>query len=93
MEQTNISNLHELYEYIYTNVPNSKIFVIGGSDEVCKSGYRSKLFDHVVHLDSQIDVKPKFKHQIDDRDKNGNLLFMPQFFEHHRSYLREVFED
>jgi len=74
-------------------VPNSKIFVVGGSDEACKSGYRSKLFDHVVHLDSQIDVKPKFKHQIDDRDKKGNFLFAPQFFEHHRSYLREVYED
>ena len=39
-----------------------------------------------------MDVKPKFKLQIEDRDKvTGAYLFQPTFHEHHRSYLRQVF--
>ena len=36
-----LGNFMDLYEFIIKNVPNSKIFVIGGSDEVGKSGYKS----------------------------------------------------
>ena len=51
----------DLYEHILKNVPNSRIIVIGGSDEICLSAYKSKLFSHIIHIDSQIDVKSKFK--------------------------------
>ena len=71
---------------------NSKIIVIGGSDDICKSVYDAKLFDHIIHLDSMIDLKPMFKLQIEDIDKiTGTYLFEPTFHEHHRSYLRELF--
>mmetsp|Transcript_72 Transcript_72/g.145 ORF Transcript_72/g.145 Transcript_72/m.145 type:complete len:326 (-) Transcript_72:480-1457(-) len=50
------------------------------------------VFRTVVHIDSQIDVKPKFMLQIEERDKiTGDYLFGPTYHEHHRSYLREVF--
>jgi hypothetical protein len=58
----------KIYQYIFANIPNSKIFVVGGSDDISKSVYNSSLFEHIVHIDSQIDVKPKFKLQIEDRD-------------------------
>ena len=51
------------------------------------------LFQNITHLDSQIDVKPKFKLQIEDRDKmTGEYLFQPTFHEHHRSYMRDHFQ-
>jgi hypothetical protein len=65
--------------------------VIGGSDDICKSVYESHLFDHILHLDSFIDVKPMFKLQIEDKDKFGNYLFTPTYNEHHKSYLRPIF--
>lgn len=74
-QNVRLSNFADLYEYIIGKVPNSKIFVIGGSDEVSRSGYKSKLFDHVIHMDCQIDVKPKFKLQLEDKDASGKLLF------------------
>ena len=44
--------------------------MIGGSDDICKSVYNSiPLFSNVIHLDPQIDIKPKFKFQIQDKDK------------------------
>ena len=50
------------------------------------------LFETIIHVDSQIDVKPRFKLQIEDRDKvTGEYLFQPTYHEHHRSYLREIF--
>lgn len=76
-QNVRLSNFVDLFEFITKKVPNSKIFVMGGSDEVCLSGYRSKIFDHIIHLDSQIDVKPKFKLQLEDKDANGKLLFQP----------------
>ena len=42
-------------------IPNAKIIVIGGSDDVCKSVYDSKVFDHIIHMDSSIDVEPMFE--------------------------------
>lgn len=37
-------------------------------------------------------MKPKFKLQIEDRDKaTGEYLFQPTYHEHHRSYLRNHF--
>ena len=44
-----------------TKIPNSKVIVVGGSDDVCKSVYDSKVFDHIIHMDSSIDVDPKFE--------------------------------
>ena len=76
-EKKKLRNFIDLYKFIYENVPNSKIFVIGGSDEVCQSGYKSYLFDHVIHFDCQIDVKQKYKLQLEDKDAQGNLLFNP----------------
>lgn len=66
------------------NIPHAKIIVIGGSDEVCKSVYDSNVFDHIVHMDSSIDVEPMFKLQI----KDGKVVYEPTYHEHHRSYLR-----
>jgi hypothetical protein len=52
----------EIYKFIYENVPNSKIFVVGGSDELAQTIYDAEaLFSHVIHLDSGIDVKGQFK--------------------------------
>jgi len=42
-------------------IPKSKIIIIGGSDEVCKAVYDADCYEQVVHLDSQIDTKAKFK--------------------------------
>jgi hypothetical protein len=67
-----------------TKIPNAKIIVIGGSDEICKSVYDSKVFDHIIHMDSSIDVEPMFKLQIQD----GKVQYDPTYHEHHRSYLR-----
>lgn len=70
-------------------IPNSKIVVIGGSDDVCKSVYDSKVFDHIIHMDSSIDVEPMFKLQI----KDGKVVYEPTYHEHHRSYLRQIFQE
>lgn len=65
-------------------IPNSKVIVVGGSDDICRSVYDSKVFDHIVHMDSSIDVDPMFKLQIRD----GKTLYEPTYHEHHRSHLR-----
>ena len=50
------------------------------------------LFKTIVHFDSLVDVKPKFKLQIEDKDKKtGDYLFLPTYHEHHRSYIRDYF--
>lgn len=43
------------------NIPKSKIIVVGGSDDICKSVYDSQVFDTIIHLDSSIDVNPMFE--------------------------------
>lgn len=50
---------NKIYEYLLQKVINSKIIVIGGADDVCKSVYdMPMLFHNIIHLDSQIDIKP-----------------------------------
>lgn len=71
-------------------MPKSKIVVIGGTDDLCRSAYECESINSVLHLDSMIDVKPKFKLQLQDKNKAGELLFPPSFNEDHHSYLREV---
>lgn len=73
-----------LYQYVMLKIPNSKVIVVGGSDDICRSVYDSKVFDHIVHMDSSIDVDPMFKLQIRD----GKTLYEPTYHEHHRSHLR-----
>lgn len=78
-----------LYEYVMTKIPNSRIIVIGGSDEICKSVYDSKVFDHIIHMDQSIDAKPMYKLEIAD----GRFKYEPTYHEHHRSYLRQIFAE
>lgn len=44
-----------------TMIPNARMIVIGGSDEICKSVYDAKVFDHIIHMDCSIDAEPMFK--------------------------------
>ena len=37
-------------------------------------------------------MKGKFKIQIEDLNPLGQFIFEPTYHEHHRSYLREIFE-
>jgi len=47
----------EIFRFIMNKVPHSKIILIGGSDEICKTVYKSHLFENIIHIESQIDVK------------------------------------
>jgi hypothetical protein len=70
-EETPFYGFAEIYKFIYEKVPNSKIFVIGGSDELASTMYTPEnLFSNIIHLDSGIDVKSQFKYQLKDIDKN-----------------------
>ena len=92
-DKTPFYGFSEIYKFIFENVPNSKIFAIGGTDELTSTIYKTEgLFQNVIHLDSGIDVKQQFMQQLRDVDKDGALIFPPTFHEHHKSYLRDIFD-
>ena len=55
------TSMSEVIKFIQEKIPKCKIVIIGGSDDVNKSIYSLHTVKNVIHFDSQIDVKPKFK--------------------------------
>jgi len=41
-EETKFYGFVDIYKFIYENVPNSKILVVGGSDELSSTVYNSQ---------------------------------------------------
>lgn len=83
--------LSEIINFILVKIENSKIVIIGGSDDVCKAIHEADQIQDIIHIDSMIDAKDKFMLQLQDRNKQGELLFKPSYHEHHTSYLRTLY--
>jgi hypothetical protein len=41
MGSANAYNFDQIYRYIFNNIPKSRIVVVGGSDDVCRSVYEA----------------------------------------------------
>lgn len=80
-----------MVNYILEKVPRSKVILIGGSDDACKGLHEAEAIKDIIHVDSQIDAKGRFKFQLHDKNKTGELLFKPSYHEHHGSYLRTLY--
>ena len=77
-----------LTSQILSKVERSKVFVVGGSDEMTLNliealNQSSRAKFSVLHVDSSIDVKPKHRRQVDEE--------APTFHETNQSYLRRLF--
>lgn len=83
--------LTDVVNYILEKVPKSKIVLIGGSDDLCKGLHEAEAIKDIIHIDSQIDAKERFKLQLNDKNSTGQPLFKPSYLEHHGSYLRTLY--
>jgi hypothetical protein len=57
-------SLSEIIDFIIDKIPKSKVIVIGGSDDVCKGIHEGNRINEIIHIDSQIDTKARYKHQL-----------------------------
>ena len=90
-----LSILTNAVAQILSKVRQSKVFVVGGSDEMTLSLIQAmeqveslKNKEHgirALHFDSSIDVKPKHQRQIDEED--------PTYHETNHSYFRQLFAE
>mmetsp|Transcript_11543 Transcript_11543/g.13755 ORF Transcript_11543/g.13755 Transcript_11543/m.13755 type:complete len:107 (+) Transcript_11543:102-422(+) len=84
------AELASLTSLILSKVARSKVFVVGGSDEMTLSLMQAldstdtPAF-RLLHLDPAIDVKPKHVRQVD--------LQAPTLHETNQSYLRTIYTD
>lgn len=58
---TEKKSMCEIINFILKSVPNSKIIMIGGADDACKGVHEAECIEDIIHIESQIDAKERFK--------------------------------